>query len=455
MRTSIRRPRFLVLTLLSIALVLSAARGEARGYPGCSPGRYCLLEGESCADRSIIASDALERHPLTNRPLGFFPNYRTTTSEPRPVLPSRQTLRWAEMLAISLDLRAKVTLNPAKESTTTMESLQPGGVPFFPARQTVTLYLLWHFGEGGLVLFNKDPIVLTSDVPLTGFPPAFGPGYHDSKELTLFNLAQPDGPAVVTLPPPQVRGDVERLFDVTLSRINGQTARLRVATRRPGLTVPARIYIAGTPGFTGIAPQEVAAEVGNTPLERLVKVVPPSVPCFDYLEAWAVSLDPEHLGVGTAMRELPNARTCPQPDPMAVAGPKQTAPAGARVTLQGKGQSRNGVVHFSWVAPQGVRLARPASATPTFVVPATNIERELIFTLFVDDGVNISPPSSTVVVALPAPAATAASTPSASSPGRSLSGRVVTALAVVLVSMGIGLLFIRSRNFVTDREPVP
>jgi hypothetical protein len=406
MREPIRRLCLrLAPTLLPLGLILSAVLVEARGYVGCSPGRICIMVrvGADGGDRSIIAVDALERHPLTNRPLGFFPNYAAINSEVRPMQPSRQTLRWAEMLAFSLDLKAKVTLNPDQQSTTTMESLQQGGIPFFPARQTVTLYLLWSL-EGGRVLFNKEPIVLNSDAPLTGFPPAFGPGYYASKEVALFDRSQPDGPPVVTLPPPKVGGDVERLFDVKLSPVNARTFRVRITTRRPGLVVPARILVAGTPGVKAISPLAVEAKLSNTPWEQMVTVVPPSAPCFDYMEAWVVSLDPEHLGLGVAMHELPNAKRCQQPDPVANAGPEQAAPAGARVTLKGRGRSRNGVVHFSWVAPQGVTLTRPTSANPTFVVPGTDIERELIFTLFVDDGVNISPPSSMVVVALPPPA---------------------------------------------------
>jgi MYXO-CTERM domain-containing protein len=125
--------------------------------------------------------------------------------------------------------------------------------------------------------------------------------------------------------------------------------------------------------------------------------------CFDYYEVWAISMDPDRPGLGVDMVALPNHESCVPPAEIADAGPYRNARPGETVHLAGSGQTQAGPVNYCWVAPTGIVLDDPASATPSFVAPDTTMDRELLFTLFVDDGANVSAPDRTVVRLLPEP----------------------------------------------------
>lgn len=375
---------------------------EARGFPGCSPGRVCitdasftsafLLEG-SLQMMTFIATDALEWHDTTQRALSFYPN----CTEEGPTASPQQTLEWREMTAFHIGFpRARISLNPDEVSSTTLRSLEEDGFPFFPAEHTVNLFLVWDFLDSDLTVFNKEPLRLISTTPVAGFPPFQGPDYTLSEAVELFSAADPGGPPLMTLEGSVISGSVKNLFSVDIDRQEDSFA-VSVATLQEGIEIPVKIFAAMTPGFGNTPRTEIDATVGYDPFEFTVPSPLPAEPCFDYFEVWVVSMDPSRLGMTTEMVEIEDGPGCTPPDPFAEAGPDRTVPVGTDVSLSGSGSSSNGVVKFCWVPPNGITLDDPTSANPTFVAPPFAEDRDLLFTLYVHDGEVISPPDSTKI----------------------------------------------------------
>lgn len=394
----LRQPLFVACALL--AATVSEHKLEGRGYPGCSPGRVCVVPPIKNIFGPgpfsfIRALDPMQRDDVTNHPVGFFPNYGAEG----PLRPAVQQLTWEDMLVVGIvdGHEVRATPNPNFVSTLKMVSQQEDGVPFFPATHIVELFMVWDLGNGSSV-FNAEPLRFVSDTPLTGFPPQFGPNYHLAEPVAIYDSGNPQGPPFDVINLAELGSDSEHLFDVNLVRLDADTYRATVRTRQSGLSLPAKIFIEATPGF-GIARSEFNAVLTNLPTSFDVQAVPPQAPCFDYIEAWAVSMDFRRPGSGTRMVELPNAPSCDEPIPLARAGGPGTAHEGESAQLFATGTIGNSIVHYNWVAPHGVTLDDPTAQSPTFIPPWTDRDQELVFSLFVDDGQKISPLSAVSVIA--------------------------------------------------------
>jgi hypothetical protein len=304
--------------------------------------------------------------------------------------------------------RAEARLNPAAgNSFTSFQAIDGAQRTFFPCVWRLFLYLRFEFDVPFLaplrrrrvVVFNKDPLVYETEIPLTGFPPLNAPALILKDPVDFFDERTPEGRAVMKITKPSKILPINRiLYDIkatppTVTPDGSFKTTATIGLTEPVGTVRTAIALIPTRGVTLHTAELQHVSIGKDPLElEIVGQIDDLMEEHLGVTVRPYSVEPRVWGFGRAEIDLPSQAPSP---PLAVeVPPVHRVRSGENVELRiitrfGREVRQS---EFIWVAPHGITLENATSPTPTFVAPRVTELTDIWFTLYVRDGDSLSRP---------------------------------------------------------------